>query len=74
MHDGSERLAQDVAVLSAMAEQMPQYLDSDILYWPAPRGGYAGVDAGRLFCCANSVCWRWVIWLTPTSGRRLIRP
>lgn len=46
MHDGSERLAQDVAVLSAMAEQMPQYLDSDILYWPAPRGGMPALTLG----------------------------
>lgn len=46
MHDGNERLAQDVAVLSAMAEQMPDYLDSDILYWPAPRGGMPAMTLG----------------------------
>ncbi|MBP6016477.1 MAG: hypothetical protein KA586_07125 [Candidatus Promineofilum sp.] len=46
MHDGNERLAQDVAVLSAMAEQMPEYLDSDILYWPSPRGGMPALTLG----------------------------
>ncbi len=46
MHDGNERLAQDVAVLSAMAEQMPEYLDSDILYWPSPRGGMPALTPG----------------------------
>ena len=46
MHDGKERLGQDAAVLSAMAEQMPEYLDSDILYWPAPRGGMPAVTLG----------------------------
>lgn len=46
MHDGNERLAHDLAVLSAMAEQMPAYLDSDILYWPAPRGGMPALTLG----------------------------
>lgn len=46
VNDGKERLAQDAAVLSAMAEQMPEYLDSDILYWPAPRGGMPMVTLG----------------------------
>ncbi len=34
MHNGNERLAQDIVALSAMAEQMAEYLDSDILFWP----------------------------------------
>ena len=46
MHDGSERLAQDAAVLAAMAEQMPEYLDSDILYWPSPRAGMPALTLG----------------------------
>lgn len=46
MADSSERLAQDVAVLAAMAEQMEQYLDSDILYWPSPRGGMPSLTLG----------------------------
>lgn len=46
MHDGIERLAQDVAVLSAMAEQMAEYLDSDILFWPSPRGGMPALTLG----------------------------
>lgn len=46
MHDGHERLGQDAAVLAAMAEQMDQYLDSDILFWPAPRGGMPALTLG----------------------------
>jgi hypothetical protein len=46
MRDGNERLAQDVAVLAAMAGQMAEYLDSDILYWPAPRGGMPALTLG----------------------------
>lgn len=46
MYEENERLGQDVAVLSAMAEQMPEYLDSDILFWPAPRGGMPALTLG----------------------------
>jgi hypothetical protein len=38
MHDGNERLAQDVTTLGAMAGQMAEYLDSEILFWPLGRG------------------------------------
>ena len=38
MHDGNERLAQDVTTLGAMAGQMADYLDSEILFWPLGRG------------------------------------
>lgn len=34
MQDGNERLAQDVAALGAMAGQMAEYLDSEVLFWP----------------------------------------
>lgn len=46
MNDGSDRLAQDVAILTAMAGEMAEYLDSDILYWPAPRGGMPTLTLG----------------------------
>ncbi|CUS04017.2 conserved protein of unknown function [Candidatus Promineifilum breve] len=46
MHNGDARLAQDVAVLAAMAEQMAEYLDSDVLHWPAPRGGMPTLTLG----------------------------
>lgn len=46
MSDGIERLRQDAAVLAAMAEQMPAYLDSDTLFWPAPRGGMPALTLG----------------------------
>ncbi len=46
MHDGNERLGADVAVLTAMAGQMSEYLDSDILYWPSPRAGMPALTLG----------------------------
>ena len=46
MHDGNERLAQDVAVLEAMAGQMADYLDREQLSWPAPRGGMPAMTLG----------------------------
>lgn len=46
MHDGNERLAQDVAVLVAMAGQMGEYLDSEILFWPLGRGGMPMLTLG----------------------------
>jgi hypothetical protein len=46
MRDGNERLAQDATVLAAFAGQMAEYLDSDILFWPAPRGGMPMLTLG----------------------------
>jgi hypothetical protein len=46
MHDGNQRLAQDAAALGAMASQMAEYLDSNILFWPAPRGGMPMLTLG----------------------------
>ena len=46
MHDGNERLAQDVAALAAMAEQMGEYLDSDVLFWPLGRGNLPMLTLG----------------------------
>jgi len=46
MSDTNDRLAQDAVALTAMAEPMPEYLDSDILYWPAPRAGMPMVTLG----------------------------
>ncbi len=34
MQVGNERLAQDVAAMGAMAGQMAEYLDSEVLFWP----------------------------------------
>ncbi len=60
MNEENERLTQDAAVLVAMAEQMPGYLDSDTLFWPAPRGGMPALTLGgyllrehRLLALAN---------------------
>lgn len=46
MHDGNARLAQDVAAMAAMAGQMAEYLDSDILFWPAPGAGMPALTLG----------------------------
>lgn len=46
MNDGSARLTQDLVVLAAMAGQMAEYLDSDILYWPAPGAGMPALTLG----------------------------
>ncbi|MBX7251136.1 MAG: hypothetical protein K1X50_04065 [Candidatus Promineofilum sp.] len=46
MHHENERLAQDVAALSAMAEQMGEYLDSDVLFWPLGRGNLPMLTLG----------------------------
>jgi hypothetical protein len=46
MDEGNQRLAQDAAVLGAMAGQMAEYLDSDILFWPAPQGGMPMLTLG----------------------------
>lgn len=57
-----EKLAQDVPILSAMAAEMANYLDSDILFWPLsgsrmPRltlGGYL-MRQQRLLILKNSL-------------------
>jgi hypothetical protein len=46
MQESNQRLAQDAAVLGAMAGQMAEYLDSDILFWPAPKGGMPALTLG----------------------------
>ncbi len=34
MITGDEKLARDVDILAAMAQEAPDYLDSDVLFWP----------------------------------------
>ena len=46
MQDGNERLAQDVATLGAMAGQMAEYLDSEILFWPLGRNNMPMLTLG----------------------------
>lgn len=46
MTNGSERLGRDVAALSAMADEMAAYLDSDILFWPLSRSGMPSLTLG----------------------------
>jgi hypothetical protein len=46
MHDGSARLTQDVAALGAMAGQMAEYLDSEVLFWPLGRSNMPMLTLG----------------------------
>ena len=46
MSNGSDRLARDIAVLEAMAEQVAEYLDSDTLFWPLSRAGMPMLTLG----------------------------
>lgn len=46
MHDGNIRLTQDVAALSAMAAQMAEYLDSEVLFWPLGQGNLPMLTLG----------------------------
>lgn len=46
MQDGIDRLGRDVAILEAMAGQMAQYLDSDILFWPMAQAGMPMLTLG----------------------------
>lgn len=46
MQDGIERLGRDVAILEAMAGQMAEYLDSDILFWPMAQAGMPMLTLG----------------------------
>lgn len=46
MTTGDEKLAQDVAILSAMAEEMESYLDSDVLFWHMAKAGMPTLTLG----------------------------
>jgi hypothetical protein len=46
MSGGSDKLARDVAVLTAMAGDMPAYLDSDVLFWPMSRSNMPQLTLG----------------------------
>lgn len=46
MSSTSERLGRDVAILSAMADEMAAYLDSDILFWPMSHSGMPSLTLG----------------------------
>lgn len=43
MISGDEKLARDVDILAAMAQEAPDYLDSDVLFWPL-----SGISAVKL--------------------------
>jgi hypothetical protein len=44
--EAEEKLAQDVRVLSAMADEMKNYLDSDVLFWHMAQGGMPTLTLG----------------------------
>jgi hypothetical protein len=43
---GEDKLAHDVKILSAMAEEMEAYLDSDVLFWHMVQGGMPVLTLG----------------------------
>jgi hypothetical protein len=43
---GEDKLAHDVQVLSAMADEMDPYLDSDVLFWHMAQGGMPVLTLG----------------------------
>jgi hypothetical protein len=44
--EAEDKLAQDVRVLSAMADEMETYLDSDVLFWHMAQGGMPTLTLG----------------------------
>lgn len=46
MKTDEDKLAHDVHVLSAMAEEMENYLDSDVLFWHMSKGGLPTLTLG----------------------------
>jgi hypothetical protein len=43
---GEDKLAQDVRILSTMADEMENYLDSDVLFWHIAQGGMPVLTLG----------------------------
>ncbi len=46
MSDGLQKLRQDIAVLEAMAEEMPEYLTSEVLFWQMMASGMPKLTLG----------------------------
>ncbi|MFN2136945.1 MAG: hypothetical protein ACK2UK_13380 [Candidatus Promineifilaceae bacterium] len=46
MTEGDEKLDQDVRILSAMAAEMDDYLDSDVLFWEMGKAGMPKLTLG----------------------------
>lgn len=44
--EGTEKLQKDLATLEAMAEEMEEYLESDILFWPMAQGDLPRLTLG----------------------------
>ncbi|MFL7891248.1 MAG: hypothetical protein ACK2UM_09990 [Anaerolineales bacterium] len=47
--DGAEKLSQDLDILKAMVEELANYLDSDVLYWPMYKASYPQMTLGGYF-------------------------
>lgn len=47
--DGEEKLNQDLEILKAMVEELANYLDSEVLYWPMFKASYPKMTLGGYF-------------------------
>lgn len=47
--DGVDKLNQDLEILKAMVEELANYLDSDVLYWPMFKASYPQMTLGGYF-------------------------
>jgi len=47
--NGAEKLSQDLDILKAMVEELANYLDSDVLYWPMYKASYPQMTLGGYF-------------------------
>ena len=46
MTDGREKLKKDLEILKAMVEELTNYLNSDVLYWPMFKASYPKMTLG----------------------------
>lgn len=49
MMNGIEKLNKDLDILKAMVEELANYLDSDVLYWPMFKASYPQMTLGGYF-------------------------
>ena len=47
--DGVEKLKKDLQILKAMVEELANYLDSEVLYWPMFKASYPQMTLGGYF-------------------------
>jgi hypothetical protein len=47
--DGENKLQQDLDILKAMVQELANYLDSKVLYWPMFKAGYPQMTLGGYY-------------------------